>query len=172
MTSVFINSNVYDNSKMKSMKGKGIAQSVTGSQQISSSKNLAILMDRSFGLNNSSNGIEKVTSFDVINMFCMTNCLACRYPKNDRLNHHMQRCNILKEYGLTVTYDTSTNKHRDDTKKHHIDKAKKPAKRQQERKDADRATPSTETGSTSILNISAQAGGEAINPFKTVCQLE
>ena len=57
----------------------------------------------------------------VINMFGMTNCFAYNYPKNGRLNHHLEQCIILKESGIMVKYDPSTDKHREDTKKHSID---------------------------------------------------
>ena len=78
MTSVFTNSNVYDNGKMKSMNGKGIARVVTGGNQTpSTSEFLTVTIDGSFGLNNSNNGTDKVTSSDIINMFRMTNYLAC-----------------------------------------------------------------------------------------------
>ena len=78
----------------------------------------------------------------------------------------MQRCSILKEFGLNVTYNPVTNKHWEDTKKHHIDKAKKAAKKQAEKKDADGKTPTAED--KIILSTSAQDGGQATNPFITV----
>ena len=77
---------------------------------------------------------------------------------------------ILEEFGLTVTFDQPTDKQREDSKKHHIDKAKKAAKKQQGTKEANRARPWTEKGSTSFLNTSAQAGGVAANLFKIVGQ--
>ena len=78
----------------------------------------------------------------------------------------MQRCSLLKEFGLTVTYDPANDKHREDTKKHHIHKAKKAAKKQAEKKDADGKTPTAED--KTIPSTLAQARGQATNPFTTV----
>ena len=53
--------------------------------------------------------------FDIANnMFKQTNCLACYHPKSHWLNLHMASCSHFKEFGLTVTYDsTNTNKHQE-----------------------------------------------------------
>ena len=131
-------------------------------------------MDGAFGLVSSGNGTSPITVFDIINLFRMTNCLACRYPKNDRLNHHMQNCNLLKEFGLTFTYDPATDQHRPKTRKHHKDKKRKEEKRKKDEK-ANEETPSaasnpttTPAATSSIPTTSVQTGRKATNPFTTV----
>ena len=62
----------------------------------------------------------------------------------------------------------SAYKHIEDTKKHHINKTKKFAKKHQEKKDANGATPVAGAKSKIIHNTSAQAGGGATNPSKTI----
>ena len=89
MTTMFMNSNIYDNGKMKSMNGGTAAgrgrAAMTGDE---TSNDLQTRLDGAFGLISSSNGTSPVTAFDIINMFRMTHCLACRYPKNDKCSHH------------------------------------------------------------------------------------
>merc|ERR1712238_480376 len=87
---------------------------------------------------------------EVMRMFRETNCRACRYPQNDQLeqDYHLQHCSMLKEFGLTVTYDPTTDQHRrrednnnDDTQEEHhpsTEQAKKKAvTKNQEQKQAD-----------------------------------
>ena len=95
----------------------------------------------------------------------MTNCLACRYPKNDKLNHHMQQCTLLKEFCLNITYTPETNIHCPKVTKHHVEKKKD--------KKANEATPAaasnpTTSSTNSIHHTSAQAGRDAANTFTTV----
>ena len=102
----------------------------------------------------------------------MTNCLACRYPKNDRCNHHMQRCTLLKEFGLNFTYTPETSIHRPKVAKHHKEKAKKAEKLKKEKK-ANEETPAAAsnlfTSNTNpIPTTSAQTGRDAANLFVTI----
>ena len=102
---MFTNSNVNDNGKMKSMNGsKAAGRGRAAKIGDETSSDLQTRLDGAFGLVSSGNGMSPITSFDIINILRMTNYLACRYPKNDKLNHHMQRCTLLKEFGLNITY--------------------------------------------------------------------
>ena len=78
MTSMFTDSNVCDNVKMKSMNGKGTgyAGAAKKGDQLTSS-DLKVRMDDAFGLASSNNGTSHVTAFDITNWFLMKNCLAC-----------------------------------------------------------------------------------------------
>ena len=96
MTNMLTNSNVYDNGKMKSMNGgKAAGRGQAAKTGDETSSDLQTWLDGTFGLVSSANGTSHITSFDIINMFQMTNCLACRYPKNDQCNHHIQWCNFF-----------------------------------------------------------------------------
>ena len=103
----------------------------------------------------------------------MTNCLACQYPKNDKLNNHMYRYALLKEFGLNFTYTLETDSHCPKVAKHHIKKAKKAEKKKKKDKKANKDTPTAASNlpipSTNwILRTSAQTGRNATNPFTTV----
>ena len=80
----------------------------------------------------------------------------------------MQRCTLVKEFGLNFTYTPETDIHLEQTKKHHIQKTKKYAKKQKEKKEAEETAAAVATPSTSILVTSAQAGRNTANPFTTV----
>mmetsp|Transcript_28205 Transcript_28205/g.31997 ORF Transcript_28205/g.31997 Transcript_28205/m.31997 type:complete len:160 (-) Transcript_28205:565-1044(-) len=126
MTAMFTNSNVYDNGKMQSMNGgkaAGRGRAATTGDETSS--DLQTRLDSAFGLVSSSNGTSPITAFDLINMFQMTHCLACQYLKNDKCIHRMQRCTLLKEFGLNFMYTPETDIHRQKVAKHHKEKAKK-----------------------------------------------
>jgi len=75
MTSMFTNSNLYDNGEMESMNGNKAAghgwATKTGDEI---SNDLQTRMDGTFGLVSSGNNTSPITSFDIINMFRMTNC--------------------------------------------------------------------------------------------------
>ena len=103
-------------------------------------------------------------------MFRMTNWLACRYPKNDQCNHHMQHCTLLNEFSLNFTYTPETNIHRPKVEKHHNEKAKKAEKKKKEKKanEASTAAVSDPSTSTSIPTTLAQIGCDAGNPFTTM----
>ena len=78
MTSMFTNSNVYDNDKMKSMnRGQAAGRGCTAKTGDETSSDLQTRMDSAFGLVSLGNGTSPVTAFDIINMFRMTHCLAC-----------------------------------------------------------------------------------------------
>ena len=130
--------------------------------------------DGAFGLVSLDNGTSPVIVFDIINTFQMTNCLACRYPKNDKLNHHMQQYNILKEFGLNFTYTPETNICPPKVAKHHNEKAKKAEKKKKEKKAHEPAAaaasnPSTPTSNNnSIPTTSVQSGRAAVNLFTMV----
>lgn len=84
VTSIFTNSNVYDNDKMKFMNGgKAASRGRVAKTGDETSNDLQTRLDSAFGLVSSGNGMSPFTSFDIINMFRMTNYLVCRYPKND-----------------------------------------------------------------------------------------
>ncbi|OEU11655.1 hypothetical protein FRACYDRAFT_244773 [Fragilariopsis cylindrus CCMP1102] len=116
MNQIFSNSEVFSNGRMKKLNARHAARAATTggkSEEATDSKdaNLHINMSGDYGLISSSGGNSKVTIFDVANMLKMTNCLACRYPKNDPCNHHMHKCPLLAEFGLTVTYDPTKDQH-------------------------------------------------------------
>ena len=118
MNQIFSNSEVFSNGRMKKLNARHAARAATTggkSEEATDSKdaNLHINMSGDYGLNSSGGGNSKVTIFDVANMLKMTNCLACRYPKNDPCNHHMHKCPLLAEFGLTVTYDPTKDQHRE-----------------------------------------------------------
>ena len=70
MTSMFTNSNIYDNGKMKFMNGGRVAghgcAATTGED---TSSDLQTRLDGVFGLVSSGNDTSLVTVFDIINMF-------------------------------------------------------------------------------------------------------
>jgi len=119
MNQIFSNSEVFSNGHMKKLNARHAARAANPggksdqSKDDSKSANLHIDMSGDFGLVSSSGGNSKVTIFDVANMLKMTNCLACRYPKNDTCNHHMHKCPLLEEFGLTVTYNPEKDQHRE-----------------------------------------------------------
>ena len=160
MTSMFTNSNVYDNGKMKSMNGgkaAGRGRAALTGDEISS--DLQTRLDSAFGFVSSGNGTSPISSLDIINMLQMTNCLACRYPKNDKLNHNMHRCTLLKEFGLNFTYTLETNIHRPKVAKHHVEKVKKAKKKKKDKK-ANKDTPTAASNpptpsTTSVPHTSA-----------------
>ena len=69
ITSMFTNSNVYDNGKMKSMNGGKAADrgraAKTGDE---SSSDLQTQLDSAFGLDSLGNGTSPITAFNIINM--------------------------------------------------------------------------------------------------------
>ena len=155
---------------MNGGKAAGRGRAATTRDEISS--NLQTRLDGAFGLVSSGNGTSPITSIDIINMLRMTNCLACRYPKSDKLNHHMHRCTLLKEFGLNFTYTPETDIHRPKVAKHHVEKAKKAEKKKKDKK-ANEDTPSAASNpptpsTTSIPHTLAQTGRNALNPFTTV----
>ena len=83
----------------------------------------------------------------------------------------MQRCTILKEFGLNFTYTPNTNIHHPKLSKHHIEKAKKVEKEKKEKKTneavaAAASNPSISTSNTNLIpTTSAQTGRDAVNPF-------
>ena len=173
MTAMFTNSNVYENGKMKYMNGgKAVGCGRVAMTRNETSSDLQTRMDGAFGLVSSGNRTSPVTAFDIINMFRMTHCLACRYAKNDKCSHHMQRCTVLKEFGLNFTYTPETDIHCPKIAKHHKEKAKKAEKQKKEKK-ANEETPSaasnlTTINTNSIPTTSAQTGRDAANPFTTI----
>ena len=106
----------------------------------------------------------------------MTNCLAYQYSKNDQCNQHIQRCTLLKEFGLNFTYTPETDIHRPKVAKHHNETAKKAEKKKKEKKaneasSADASNPSTSTSNTNtnlIPTTLVHSGRDAVNPFTTV----
>ena len=175
MTSMFTNSNVYDNGKMKSMNsGKAVGRGRAVKTGDETSSDLQTQLDSAFGFVSSGNGTSSITSFDIINMFRMTIFLVCRYPNNNQCNHHMQQCTLLKEFGFNFTYTPNTEIHCPKVAKHHNEKAKKTEKKKKKKKasDATPAAASNPPASTSNTNwipyISAQAGCNAANTFVTV----
>ena len=173
MTSMFTNSNVYDNGKMKSMNsGKVVGQGRAATTGNETSSDLQTRLNGAFSLVSSENETSPITSFNIINMLRMTNYLACRYPKNEKLNHHIHRCTLLKEFGLNFTYTPETDIHRPKVAKHHVEKAKKAEKKKKDKK-ANEDTPSAASNpptpsTTSIPHTLAQTGRNALNPFTTV----
>jgi hypothetical protein len=119
MNQIFSNSEVFSNGHMKKLNARHAARAANPEGKTDQSKddsknaNLHINMSGDFGLISLSGGNAKVTIFDVANMLKMTNCLACRYPKNDACNHHMHKCPLLEEFGLTVTYDPEKDQHQE-----------------------------------------------------------
>ena len=84
MTSMFTNSNFYDNGKMKSMNGgTATGRACAAKPGDKTSSDLETRMDGALGLISSANGTSFVTIFNIVNMFRMMNCLACRYKKNN-----------------------------------------------------------------------------------------
>ena len=112
------------------MNGKGMGYAYAAKEcDQSTFSGLQMRIDGAFGLVSLNNGTSNVTFFDIINIFLMVNFLVCRYPKNNWYNHHMQRCTLVKESGLNFTYTPETDIHLEQTKKHHIQKTKKYAKK-------------------------------------------
>jgi len=153
MTAMFTNSNIYENGKMKSMNGgkaAGCGQVATTGDETSS--DLQTQLDGAFGLVSSGNGTSPVTAFDLINMFRMTHCLGYRYPKNDKCSHYMQRCSLLKEFGLNFMYTPETDIHRQKVAKHHKEKAKKAQKLKKDKKANGEIPAAASNPSTSNTN--------------------
>lgn len=74
------------------------------------SHDISIKTDGSFGIVSSGGGKSKIGVFDVAQMFKMTNCLACRYPKNDPSSHHLDNCTVLKDFGFIITCNPAKDK--------------------------------------------------------------
>ena len=138
MNQIFTNSDVYSAGRMKKLNARHVARaasqgglSTDQSNSDAKNANMHIDMNGDFGLVSSSGGNSKVTVFDVANMLKMTNCLACRYPKNDVCNHHMHNCGLLEEFGLTVTYDPEKDQHREKVSKRIKQRARDSDKKKQ-----------------------------------------
>ena len=82
MTSMFTNSNINHNGKMKSINGcRAAGRGRAAKIGDKTSSDLQTQLDDAFGLVSSGNVKSPITSFYIINMLQTTNCLACRYPR-------------------------------------------------------------------------------------------
>ena len=52
--------------------------------------------------------MSEMTESEADEIFKSTNCLLCRFPKSHAKNHHMTTCGFLKKYGISCSYDRST----------------------------------------------------------------
>jgi hypothetical protein len=176
MNQIFSNSEVFSNSRMKKLNARHTARAYTGGKSDETTKddsknaNLHIDMSGDFGLVSSSGGHSKVTIFDVANMLKMTNCLACRYPKNDTCNHHMYKCPLLEEVGFTVTYDPEKDQHREKVSNRFKQRAQE--KQRKAAKAAAATTATTATAKPTQVAGSFQTVGKNGKDIKTTTEKE
>ena len=52
--------------------------------------------------------MSKMTESEADKIFKSTNYLLCYFPKSQAKNHPMTTCGFLKKYGITCTYERST----------------------------------------------------------------
>ena len=101
MTEEFTNYDVYSNGKMEKLNQSQVQQDrsagrAPGATQ-EDSKRLVNLLHMS-----------KMIESEADEMFKSTNCLLCWYPKSHAENHHMPVCGFLKRYGITCSYNQTT----------------------------------------------------------------
>ena len=101
MTEIFTNYDVYSNGKMKKLNQSQVHQArSTGcapEPSQSDSRRLVNLLHMS-----------DMTEDEADEIFKITNCLLCRYPKSHAKNHHMTTCEFLKKYGIDCTHDRTS----------------------------------------------------------------